>query len=67
MLHDNFSALTASRFDAARQLSRYNCKLDDAQGREVVKRRRLEETEWKRNTDNGKPEARTAATLVLAR
>ena len=67
MLHDNFSALTASRFDAARQLSRYNCKLDDAQGREVVKRRRREETEWKRNTDNGKPEARTAATLVLAR
>jgi len=33
----------------------------------VGKRRRHEKTEWKQNTDNQKPEVRTAATLVLVR
>jgi len=33
----------------------------------VGKRRRHEKTEWKRDTDNRKPEVRTAAILVLVR
>ena len=42
-MYDHFPAITASWY---------------TQWREVVKRRRHEETEWKRNTDNRKPEVR---------
>ena len=42
-MYDHFPAITASWY---------------TQWREVVKRRRHEEREWKRNTDNRKPEVR---------